>query len=448
MTADHIPLYLAWAAVAGLIVGRIMAGRPTAGLLLCFWVNMAMNHMFAQLCWDLTDVWLADHAASSEGFLLTGNAMLGLIAGMLVADYVQRARQGRPGQPARDRGLPPALMHAYARQAVVFGVAGYLIGMTGAYAFIPSLVAVASSAAGVAVAGICMKFWLHSRAGQWPLAYQWAAGILLYPVVSVIGGGFLGFGMAGVIAVACFVLPHARVRLGAVALAPFAIYAGVSLWVTYAATRSEIRESVWGGRSLENRLDVTYNGLVLNWKWFDLGDAYQLSLLERLNQNILVGQSVWYMDKYSLGYGAGETLTNAALSLVPRIIWADKPSYAGSGTLASRYTGREFSAGTSVGIGYLMELYVNFGPWGVAAGYFAFGLGVTWLDLAAGTGLRAGRPLRFLYAFAFAQPAMNALSFSAEAAPSAIGAAVCVWAFGRTMASRGIPASLPAGRPA
>ena len=63
---------------------------------------------------------------------------------------------------------------------------------------------------------------------------------------------------------------------------------------------------------------------------------------------------------------------------------------AGSSDLVSRFTGIQFAAGTSVGIGQVMEFYVNFGTAGTVAGFLLFGVVLTILDSAAGNCLRNG----------------------------------------------------------
>ena len=74
----------------------------------------------------------------------------------------------------------------------------------------------------------------------------------------------------------------------------------------------------------------------------------------------------------------------ALLAFVPRAIWPEKPVFAGSGDLVSKYTGMQFSEGTSVGIGQVMEFYINFGTAGVIVGFLIMGIIVTFIDITAG----------------------------------------------------------------
>jgi len=89
-------------------------------------------------------------------------------------------------------------------------------------------------------------------------------------------------------------------------------------------------------------------------------------------------------------FARGDTLWQALTALIPRALWPDKPTVAGSGSLVSEYTGIQFAAGTSVGIGQVMEFYVNFGTMGVVIGFLILGLIVTICDTCASERLGSG----------------------------------------------------------
>jgi hypothetical protein len=76
--------------------------------------------------------------------------------------------------------------------------------------------------------------------------------------------------------------------------------------------------------------------------------------------------------------------------LVPRVMWPNKPVTGGSGDLVSTYTGLTFAEGTSVGVGQVMEFYINFGTMGVLIGFLIMGAIVGLLDTAAGERMMAG----------------------------------------------------------
>ena len=120
-----------------------------------------------------------------------------------------------------------------------------------------------------------------------------------------------------------------------------------------------------------------------DFEWFDVSNNQHLKQVDgRLNQSFLAGLAVSRMSDTG-NYVHGDTLWEALIALVPRAIWPDKPIEAGSGNMVSEYTGLKFAVGTSVGIGHVMEFYVNFGTPGVIIGFLIMGILVTTLDVAA-----------------------------------------------------------------
>jgi mannose/fructose/N-acetylgalactosamine-specific phosphotransferase system component IIC len=75
---------------------------------------------------------------------------------------------------------------------------------------------------------------------------------------------------------------------------------------------------------------------------------------------------------------------------VPRALWPNKPVVGGSGDIVSQYTGIRFAYGTSVGVGQVLELHVNFGTAGVVLGFIVIGLLVTLVDRRASRYLAEG----------------------------------------------------------
>ena len=98
----------------------------------------------------------------------------------------------------------------------------------------------------------------------------------------------------------------------------------------------------------------------------------------RLNQNYLVGIGVMRHreGEAELWYGA----TVPLWALIPRAIWPDKPPVGGSGDWVSQFTGITFAEGTSVGIGKVLEFYMNFGMPGVLTGFAVLGFILMRLD--------------------------------------------------------------------
>src|SRR5204863_7030994 len=92
------------------------------------------------------------------------------------------------------------------------------------------------------------------------------------------------------------------------------------------------------------------------------------------------------------------------------------------------YTGLRFATGTSVGIGHVMEFYVNFGTLGVVLGFLVIGDVVTTLDLAAAERLALndlhGFVLWFLPGISLLQVGGSLVEMTASAAASIVVALI------------------------
>ena len=200
--------------------------------------------------------------------------------------------------------------------------------------------------------------------------------------------GFLGFGITYIIFIICFGISQKYFPKLIFALAPAIIYVGISFFVNYLPQRGDIRDAVWGEKNLSVRTDAV-SVIFTDFQWFDPSDFFHLKAVDdRLNQNWLVGAAI-----ESLGFGRteflhGESITFALVAWVPRAIWINKPSVAGSGGIAASLTGLSFDENTSVGAGHVLEFYGNFGSVGVYIGMFLLGFILRVLDLKASTHLK------------------------------------------------------------
>jgi hypothetical protein len=130
--------------------------------------------------------------------------------------------------------------------------------------------------------------------------------------------------------------------------------------------------------------------MLQNLEWFSpLNDDHARRIDARLNQDFLVGRSVEFLSGGD-NFANGETIRDALLAVIPRALWPDKPVTAGSGNLVSRFTGIQFAQGTSVGIGQVMEWYVNFGTAGVVGWFLLVGAVLGFVDREAGRYLNNG----------------------------------------------------------
>lgn len=154
----------------------------------------------------------------------------------------------------------------------------------------------------------------------------------------------------------------------------------MSLWVAYAEHRGAIRETVWGAQGYDARLAVVLD-MLGSVEPFDTNNDYHVALIDvRLNQNVLVGQAMRTTPEL-VPYQYGKTIIDAVIAIIPRAIWPDKPVVAGSGNYVAQHTLQSFAEGTSVGIGQVLEFYINFGVGCVLVGFLFLGMLLRYLDI-------------------------------------------------------------------
>ena len=285
---------------------------------------------------------------------------------------------------------------------------------------LPTITALIASTEEMIVVAICFMCWqAYCRRDQKTLN-KWMYGSLLFPIFSIILRGFMGYGMRMTTVVILFATRFKHPRYKILILYTILVYLSVSFYITYMRDRNELRDVVWGGASLGKRVE-TLSKTLSEPEWFDFADSDHLQYIdERLNQNILVGASVFYLNEGYTSYAGGRTIGHSFLAIFPRILWPGKFLYAGSGRIVSEYTGIKFAKGTSVGVGQVMELYINFGRLGVIFGFIILGILMRIFDLVCSHYLTRGRfhkfALWFLPALAFTHVGGSFVEMTAAAA--------------------------------
>jgi hypothetical protein len=156
---------------------------------------------------------------------------------------------------------------------------------------------------------------------------------------------------------------------------------------------------VWGGASLEQRLDSAF-GVIRDFHIFDpYADADIMATDQRLNQNYFAGLAALRIQTGQSNLLQGRTVGDALIAVIPRALWPDKHVAAGSGTLVAEATSLILNEETSFGVGNVMEAYINFGLVGVLLFFTLFGYGLAWLDFTAFMAERAGNICLLLSAF-------------------------------------------------
>jgi hypothetical protein len=411
-----------WALGLALLLWKGWRGRtPVVGLVLGYFLQLFLIHGIAGYLQLVPAPWTADRNLTMIGFKVTGFAIAGLLVGaLLVAPWLYRTYfKGRTSRLA-----PGVGGEAVADCYILVGLACFTclrlpVGQ------MPSAAALLGAGLPVAIAGLSLRWWVHWRAGNTEQVNVTLALLVCLPVVILLVHGFLGYGIAAIITCSCFMAMYYRPRWVVLVSGALCCVAGLSMFPVYLAARSEIREAVWGGASLTDRVEVTSESLIRRWQEEDDEDSsvYLDAVDRRLNQNYLLGAAVDYMERTGEYFAGGETIWDAVLAMVPRILWPSKPEYAGSGLLVTRFTGIEFGSTTSVGIGHLMELYVNFGKLGMLIGSLVLGVFLGVLDCLCAKYLRTGHLRAFAFWFAIAILFHNVTGNFAEATAGALGAA-------------------------
>lgn len=257
---------------------------------------------------------------------------------------------------------------------------------------IPTVGAIASAMSNLLLVALGIECWngLQSTAGERRSFWRWVALCACLPFMTIVTRGFLGYGFTAMLTVFSFVASFYRPRWRIVAWSVVIGYLALSMYVTYMRDRREIRAVVWGQDSYSSRFSAMAKTFS-EFEFLDLTNYDHLNRIdERLNQNALVGLAVLNLQASPDLFANGRTLKDAALSLVPRAFWPEKHTAAGSGDLVSEFTGVTFGKDTSVGIGHVMEWYVNFGTWGVFLGMILMGITIGWVDRMAAVHLYEG----------------------------------------------------------
>src|SRR5262249_16712848 len=109
--------------------------------------------------------------------------------------------------------------------------------------------------------------------------------------------------------------------------------------------------------------------------------------------------------------------------------WPEKPVYGGSPQIVSKMTGLRFNPRTSIGVGNVMELEINFGYAGIVVGFCVLVLAIGKLDLMAAIAVCKGEVgkviLCFLRCVAMIQP--NGSIVEITGGPAAALVAAYLW---------------------
>jgi hypothetical protein len=369
-------LLVIWAALlVALVVFAI--GRPGrgGGLTLAYFLGLSLVHVPGVLPFLDLESGLADWHETQLGFEMTTLGMFGCVAGAVVARWIDRRHAAATGAPS---GRRAQVFEGLGKRTLALGIVAFFV-LLPLSRKIPSLTSVVSAWATLMILGLWLVLYGAVVAADRGRTLATLALLPLLPFVTLVTGGFLGYGVHWVLSVAAFLFVITRRRIWFYVFAPPVVFLGLSLFVTYMGQRTEIRELVWHQQSgILDRIDRV-SALVTDFQWLDLASPDHIAALDaRLNQNWLVGAGVINLQDGGVPFAYGATMP--VWALIPRAVWPGKPDIGGGGTIVSDFTGIRFAEGTSVGPGQVLEFYINFGISGVLIGLFGLGYLLMWLD--------------------------------------------------------------------
>lgn len=444
-----LSLLLIWLAVGVGLLWLVARRRgASAGLPLAYYLGLSLIHIpGAMLYLDHENSGLIA-AWTRLGFEQTVIGMVAFLGGVMIATMAWPVMKADVS--ASNSGFTQPKDRALGRLSAIYLAIGAIayFAVLPLVSNIPSAGAIISAFGSLLIVGICLRLW-HANASKSTLRF-WLTMALIpaLPLATMIQGGFIGFGTYWAIAVVTFMFAQSARKVLYLLAAPVVVFAGISLFVTYMAARTEFRQLVWYeqadfGARVERVADI-----FRKFEWLDTSNfLHRKAIDDRLNQNFLVGASVERLEAGAAQFALGGTFGSIALVLIPRAIWPDKPQVGGGGTIVQDFTGLQFAEGTSVGAGQVLEFYVNFGVWGVVSGFLFYGWLIGRLDQLSIEYLRMDDQKRFLLWFltglTLLQPGGNLL----EITVSMVSSVVAAFALGYFLNSHSAVDSIKRSRP-
>jgi len=395
-----------------------------SGLAVIYIINFLLIHWFAALLYLLpwhryiNGKWMfygLREATYGAGAFAVGNLILAPV--LIKLFFLPRKDKDGAGKTKQDFSSP------LPKRYFLLGVASYLI-LPHFLAGLPTVTSVIAAGQQLMVVGVCLICWQAWNEGNKRKFKRWLLLTFTFPLFSIVLVGFLAIGISMVLIVLFFVARFFKPKWKVVILGLFVVYIGISLYLTYMRDREVLRAAAWGGAPIFTTVKLL-GTTITHPSWFNIFDLEQLERIdERMNQNILAGAAVDYINLGRIDYAHGRTVMDSFNALIPRALWKEKTMLAGSsGDLITSYTGIPFTSDTSVGMGQVMEFYINFGRMGVIFGFLVLGIFIAIIDIMSGYHLGEGNLKKFILWFLPGLAFVNVGGAFAELT-STIGAAI------------------------
>jgi hypothetical protein len=411
-----------WLAVGiGLIVCQGRGG--SAGVPLAYFLGLSLIHVPGAIIYLDAE----EGNATRIGFEQTTIGIVAFLVGVIISRYAFNRPPGQHVSARQTENFGPRTITALDRLALLYLIVGAIVSfaLMRLAAGIPSATAVVAPLGSLIIVGACVRLWVAIESRNRFKFWCTLALLPVLPLATLIQGGFLGGGTGWAITIVSFLFAQSKRKIVYVLLAPAVFFGGLSVFVNYMAARDEFRQLVWHEQaSIGDRLSRVID-IFQNFEWLDLSNARHRKFIDlRLNQNEYIGIAAERLEVGAVEYAYGDTLSKAAMGLIPRVFWPDKPTVGGGGTVVHDFTGLEFAEGSSFGAGQVFEFYVNFGSFGVIGGFLLYGWLIGRMDLSVIRYLQQGDQRRFLLWFltclALVQPGGNLLEIVVGTVASAI----------------------------
>lgn len=376
---------IAWLLIAGLVVRSSWRNtRMSIGLVLAYLAALFFEHWIPALVY--TFPWyqpVYDLAAAHQGFEQSLLGLIGFAVGVLwLSPQLQKISVNRApsivNKPKIRDGISakPFVLGFYTVIGLLFYFVGYPLLKS-----IPTLGNIASVLVFLAQTGIIGLYFVSMKQGRRGVQLIVLLIGLSLPLVTVVRDGQAWFGVWSLIIIMMFVVTvTGRKWLAYLALALLFVV-GISFFVTYFSVRPVIRQIVWYGQPDTDDRFATIGYIVDNFQIIDIYNPQHLNSIDiRFNQNSLIGYTIRNIDTGVRDYAYGGTIANAAIALIPRALWPEKPILGGGAASVGYYSGVTYSGNTAVPTGNVMELYINFGTVGVFIGFAILGAIISYLD--------------------------------------------------------------------
>lgn len=370
-----------------LLIRLLRSKKASLGLPIAYLFTLLFIHVPGAVAHIVPGNWLGDPEATEIGIHITAISAACFTIGVWIARLLP---QGKQRVQALQRISTPADWRRFALYCLVGGLlVTYTLRLV---VRIPSVGAVVEKGGGIWVFGVLLGFGIAFRQRSVKAILLWSMAMAIYPILTLLLGGFLSFGSTPVFVILSALVVFTRSHWRIAVAVPLAALFFVTLFLSYFQNRNNIRDAVWGGEGLESRVSESVK-MITDFEIFDPRKFEHLNALDqRLNQNFFVGRAAQRLNAGEVEYLYGRSFWEGAISLVPRIIWPSKPVYGGSPKIIMEMTGFIVNDTTSYGVGNVMEFYINFGVPSVVIGFLGLGVVFGWLDLQAANALWQGMP--------------------------------------------------------